>query len=586
MTKELKALKAAIYSRFSTDMQDYSSIEGQLSNCRELADKNGWQVVSEYSDAAISGSDDSRPEYRRLLRASQDRMFDVLIVDETSRLTRRAGELPRLLEDLSFRNQILVDCNGFDSRNDTAALLASVYGGIDSLELKKIKERTHRGLRERHKAGYASGGKIFGYRSLPVDELDPESKRYLIIDEPQANIVREIFERYADGESPKQICADLNARGVPSPGSHWKGRKTRRCRGWVISALVGSQKSFSGILRRERYIGKMIWNRRQFKRVPGTSKRQVEIRPESEWIVKENESLRIIGDSLWARVQSRLRDTRKKAHANNKRSKGRPPKYMLSGLMKCGVCGSNFVMNSNAYCCTSHTNGGAGLCSNNHRIKRQSAESALLENLKQTLTSQEAIEYLEGAAASIVEARRTEPKRERDLTLRLKETDAQLLKIVDAIQAVGISDTLQKRLAALESQKESIRSELDDLRDTPDLSADAVAALVDAARAILADIANISARPSVTSEDTQRARSSIASLMGEIVLKPRDGVLWAHPAKVKGPAKARPLTSQNINDQKLVAGAGFEKIRDLYSKPFPIRSTQPKPKRKLRGRTV
>ena len=121
-----------------------------------------------------------------------------------------------MIELLAFRNQFLVDCKGFDSSQETAALLASVYGGIDSLKLQKIKERTHRGLTERAKAGYSAGGKVYGYDSVPIDPDDRDSMKRYVFNDTEARIVREIFKRYANGESPKTICNDLNRRDIPS----------------------------------------------------------------------------------------------------------------------------------------------------------------------------------------------------------------------------------------------------------------------------------------------------------------------------------------------------------------------------------
>ena len=109
-------MKVVIYSRFSTDAQDATSITGQVANCEDLAAQHGWKVVKRYSDEAISGSDDTRPGYQALLADSEASKFDGILVDETSRLTRRAGELPRLLEILTFRNQWLAD-----SKASTAA---------------------------------------------------------------------------------------------------------------------------------------------------------------------------------------------------------------------------------------------------------------------------------------------------------------------------------------------------------------------------------------------------------------------------------------------------------------------------------
>jgi DNA invertase Pin-like site-specific DNA recombinase len=392
-------MKAAIYARYSTDLQDATSISGQQANCEKIIAANGLQIVKRYSDEAISGSDDNRPGYRELLADSEAGLFDVIVVDETSRLTRSAGELPRLIELLAFRNQFLVDCKGFDSRNETSALLASVYGGIDSLELRKIKERTHRGLRERAKAGYSTGGRVYGYDTVPIDPDDPDSKKRYTVNTSEAEVIVEIFQRYADGESTKAICDDLNRRGVPSPGSTWN-RTKRRCRGWVHTALAGNARTFDGMLRREMYVGTLIWNRCQWKKVPGTSRRKREVRPESEWTVAEAPELRIIDADLWDRVQARLKTPRRKT-AKPKRLPGRPPRYLLSGLLKCGECGANFIMqDARAYGCSSHTNGGRHLCDNDIRVKRETAEDALLANVKKQLLSDETIRYIQRAVTA------------------------------------------------------------------------------------------------------------------------------------------------------------------------------------------
>ena len=213
-------MKVAIYARYSTNQQDQTSITGQVTNCVELAKDNGWRVVEHYSDEAISGTDDSRPAYQQLLADSEAGKFDAIIVDETSRLTRRPGELPRLLEIFAFRNQFLIDCKGFDSRQETASLLASIYGGIDSLELRKIKERTHRGLRERAKAGFSAGGKCYGYETEIVDPDDPQSKkRHVVIEHQQTRSNYSQRVQTCENRSPRpggcrrsQGCAELAGR--------------------------------------------------------------------------------------------------------------------------------------------------------------------------------------------------------------------------------------------------------------------------------------------------------------------------------------------------------------------------------------
>ena len=541
-------MKVAIYARYSTNLQDQTSITGQVTNCAALAKENGWRVVEQYSDEAISGTDDSRPGYQQLLADSEAGKFDAIIVDETSRLTRRPGELPRLLEILNFHNQFLVDCSGFDSRHETAGLLASIYGGIDSLELRKIKERTHRGLRERAKAGFSAGGKTYGYETEAVDPDDPESKKRHIVIEHEAEIVREIFTRYAGGESPRKICNDLNARGVPSPGSTWK-RVTRRSRGWMGSALVGTAKQFTGILRRELYIGQVIWNRRRTKKVPGTSKRIAEIRPESDWIIQDHPELRIIDDALWSRVQARLKQCRKKAHKNNKRSRGRPSKYLLSGLMKCGECGANFIMrDTRAYACSSNTNGGRHLCDNEIRVNREIAEGAILEDVKIRLLSDSAISYITGQFKKALREIEDQPDDSVLLKNKLRIIDAKLAKLADAIEAVGVSNTLANRLAILEQEKADTEMTLERVPAPVTFLPDVLPTLVQRWRELVLSIEQLTDNPATTLEDIEVARANLRALLGTVTLKPRDGVLWAHPSpNAKGLVETRPLDGLRIN---------------------------------------
>ncbi len=542
-------MKVAIYARYSTDMQDKTSIAGQISNCEALAAREGFDVVTRYQDAARSGNDDNRPQYQQLLADSEAGLFDAIIVDETSRLTRRPGELPRLLEILAFRSQFLVDCSGFDSRQETAELLASIYGGIDSLELRKIKERTHRGLRERAKAGFSAGGKTYGYETEAVDPDDPQSKKRHIVIEHEAEIVREIFTRYADGESSRKICDDFNARSIPSPGSTWN-RTIRRSRGWMGSALVGTAKQFTGILRRELYIGQVIWNRRRTKKVPGTSKRIAEIRPRSDWIIQDHPELRIIEDALWDLVQARLRQSRKNAHKNNKRTRGRPSKYLLSGLMKCGECGANFIMrDTRAYACSSNTNGGRHLCDNEIRVNRDIAESASLENVKTRLLSDDAIQYIAGQFKKALREIENQPDDSELLAGKLRTIDAKLAKLAEAIEAVGVSETLANRLTRLEQDKAETEQALRSLPPSPvKFLPEVLPALIERWRELVIEFETLADCPHTTLEDIEAARSHLHALLGTVTLKPRDGVLWAHPApNAKGLVETRPLDGLRIN---------------------------------------
>ena len=82
-------MKAAIYARYSSDMQRTASIEDQSRNCMQRAAAEGWTITATFSDAAISGSDSNRPQYQAMLTAAERGEFEVLLLDDLSRLALR-----------------------------------------------------------------------------------------------------------------------------------------------------------------------------------------------------------------------------------------------------------------------------------------------------------------------------------------------------------------------------------------------------------------------------------------------------------------------------------------------------------------
>lgn len=237
-------MKAALYARFSSDLQRATSIEDQFRNCRKCAELEGWAIVATYADAAMSGTDANRPQYRAMLEAAARREFDILIVDDLSRLTRDAVECERAIRRLEFIGlRIIATSDGYDSTSKARKVHRGFKGLMNEIFLDDLRERVHRGLTGQAQKHFWCGGRPYGFRLKPV--LDPTKLdvygqparigTVLEIDSEQAAIVREIFTRFVDGASCLAISRELNNRGVPSPGSTWK-RKTRRCRGWMASA--------------------------------------------------------------------------------------------------------------------------------------------------------------------------------------------------------------------------------------------------------------------------------------------------------------------------------------------------------------
>ncbi len=158
-------MKVALYARYSTDSQDKTRIDGQVANCESLAGREGLEIVSQFRDEGRSGNDDQRDGYQAMLAGLERGDFIGIVCDETSRITRNQAELHRLTAELRFRDQFLITCDGIDTRSESSDLVLSVKAAIDQMEGRKIGYRTYRGLRERHKAGHSTGGRIYGYSS-------------------------------------------------------------------------------------------------------------------------------------------------------------------------------------------------------------------------------------------------------------------------------------------------------------------------------------------------------------------------------------------------------------------------------------
>jgi DNA invertase Pin-like site-specific DNA recombinase len=327
-------LRCAAYARYSSDRQSPSSIQDQLRKCREYAALQGWEFLESkvYTDEALSGAGSDRPGFLALLRAASEKGFDVLLLDDTSRLSRNHGETSRVFEHLNFIGIRVVSVSqGIDSQNEQADVLMTVHGLVDSLYIKELGKKTHRGLEGRALQGLNTGGRCYGYDNTPCEG---GVRRQINIKE--AAVVRRIFEMAANGGSLKTIARTLNQDAVPAI----RPRAGKQYATWCPTAV-------REMLRRELYVGRIVWNQSRFVKQPGTNKRVRRERPRSEWKIFEQPELRIIDDALWARVQSRLAFT---AEAYGKWS--RPglqhravtSKHLLTGFLKCGVCGASMVI--------------------------------------------------------------------------------------------------------------------------------------------------------------------------------------------------------------------------------------------------
>ncbi len=168
-------LKAAVYARFSSDLQRATSIEDQIRVCRAAASRFGCVVLDAcaYRDEEWSGATDQRPGYQALLLAAKERRFDAILVESQDRLWRNQGEMHQALERLTFWNiRVFSVGTGSDLTGRTGRLVASVMGWKDEAFLADLRDKTHRGMQGQLSRGLSTGGRAYGYRSELVHDAN------------------------------------------------------------------------------------------------------------------------------------------------------------------------------------------------------------------------------------------------------------------------------------------------------------------------------------------------------------------------------------------------------------------------------
>jgi site-specific DNA recombinase len=470
-------MRVAAYCRYSSDLQRSTSIEDQLRVARDYAERHGWAVLDAhiYADAAISGASiEARPGMQALLRAieSSPPPFDVLLVDDSSRVSRDLADAVRFLQRIKFHGvRAIYISQGIDSASEQAETLVAVHGMVDSLYLREMRSKIKRGLVGQLTRGYHTGARIWGYRTVP--ELDPTGRtdsdgRPAIIGKrielapDEARAIVQIFEWYADGIGVPTIVRRLNQAKVPTP----------RKRG------MWTQSPIRRLLHNERYRGLQIYGQETVEREPGTKRRVMRPVPREKWQIVERPDLRIVSEDLWTRVQERRAIVRTEWGiyvGGRTLVKGRNASlystHLFGGLMTCSVCGAavGIVSGGNGsprYGCRKARHIGPEACSNALTIKASVADAALLKGLQDELQRPETLRYVTGQlAAALNRVLDERPTLLVDLESRRDATARKLANLTRAVEEGGAMPTLLQAMARHEADLHLLEAELADLED-------------------------------------------------------------------------------------------------------------------------
>lgn len=201
---------AVIYARYSCEKQTEQSIEGQLRVCHEYAERNNIVVLNTYIDRAMSGTNDNRKEFQKMLKDSNNKAWDYVLVYKIDRFGRNKYEMAinkKTLKDNGIRL-----LSAMENIPDTpeGIILESLLEGMAEYYSAELSQKLKRGMYECRKNGNFTGGYlIYGYRV--------ENKK-ILIDEEQAEVVRKIYNDYASGIYVKDIMEELNEKGITHRG--------------------------------------------------------------------------------------------------------------------------------------------------------------------------------------------------------------------------------------------------------------------------------------------------------------------------------------------------------------------------------
>jgi site-specific DNA recombinase len=375
---ESESLRAAIYARYSSEHQRQASIDDQIRLCKERVTAEGWHLVQVFRDAALSGASALRPGYQALLDGAREAGFDVVVAEALDRLSRDQEDVAGLFKRLRFAGIRIVTL----AEGEVSELHVGVKGTMNALFLRDLADKTRRGLSGRVEAGRSGGGNSYGYRvARGIGPDGGPAAGVRTIDAAQATVVTRIFKAYAAGESPKRIALRLNADGVSGP----------RGGAWSSSTINGNRARGTGVLNNELYIGRLVWNRLGYIKDPDTGRRRSRAKDASQVIAVPVPELRIIDDELWQAVRDRhARLDRQGTETGSREAIGpaafwarQRPRYLFSGLMRCGTCSGGFSkISEEHFGCSTARNKGPTACGNRLTIRRDTLEATVLEGLR------------------------------------------------------------------------------------------------------------------------------------------------------------------------------------------------------------
>lgn len=401
-------MKGVIYARYSSDNQREESIEGQLRECKDYAERNGITILGTYIDRALSAKTDNRPEFQKMIKDSAKGLFDVVLVWKLDRFARNRYDSARYKNLLKKNGVKVISARENISEGSEGIILEAMLEGYAEYYSAELSEKVIRGLTDNAlKCKYNGGTVPMGYY---IDE-----QQFYQIDPKTAPVVLEMFTKYSEGATMQELVNLLNSRGM------------RSIRGGKITLNI-----MNHLLKNRRYMGEYSYRD----------------------VVKEDGIPAIVPKELFERVQERLAKN-KKAPARHKAEDD----YLLTTKLYCGKCGSFMVGESG----TSHTmkvhryyrcvNTKKKKLCDKKAVKKDWIEDLVVNYTMKAIMNDEVMERL---IDTLMELQKKESTDLPLLKKQLAETEKGINNMLNAIQAGIFTPSTKQRLDELEETKSQL----------------------------------------------------------------------------------------------------------------------------------
>lgn len=410
-------MNAVIYARYSSDRQREESIEGQLRECTEYANKNNLTLIGSYVDRALSARTDDRPDFQRMIADSAKGVFEVVLVWKLDRFSRDRYDSAHYKHILKKNGVRLISAKENISDGPEGIILESMLEGYAEYYSAELSQKIRRGQQDNARKCMNNGGNI------PLGYYVDKTTGRLTVNPETAPYVQELFRRYANGERLSCLQAEMKKQGLRSK------------RGNVYSVGV-----LSNLLKNRKYIGEYKYGK----------------------VIVPDGIPGIIDKELFERVQMRMA-ANKKAPARAKAEE----EYLLTTKLFCGQCGRLMAGESGRGC--------KGIvyhyykCSGAKRklgCKKKAIRKNWIEDVvvKYTVTQVLTDTVISRIADAIVIMQEQEDTVTPVLKQQLQQCETEIRNVMKAIRQGILTDSTRECLEELEQQRDSLRGSIAQLQ--------------------------------------------------------------------------------------------------------------------------